>query len=246
MDSLSTVPAGPFTATALPDHCFYCGLSFDVISLPLTDPLNKQFSKYAKKTLQRLWLPSEQDAEPQFVNAHSWCNIKAKPLSLEQRYELRGALTKAVEGEQCPPWQHLHAAKTDRHQKRIIKRQLTETLAFSSDECYYCGMPFDIVPAEAGQPFFHKLCMWAKKTIQLPADQSDETAVLVHQWCRTKTTALSTDEKAQFKTTWTEQCRGAETMPWIDKHFLRKYIKSGGDLMEILKRQDQALLDTGR
>jgi len=191
MDSFLMAPAAPSAAETSSDHCFYCGLSFDVISLPVTDPLYKQFSKYAKKTTQRLWLPSGQDAdaEPQFVTAHSWCNIKAKPLSFEQRYELKDTLTKAVKEEQCPPWQHLHAAKTDRRQKRIAKRQLTETLASSSEECYYCGMPFDIIPAVAGQPFFHKLSMWAKKTIQLPPDQSGETAVLLHQWCRTKTAA---------------------------------------------------------
>ncbi|RKR83351.1 hypothetical protein BDD43_3557 [Mucilaginibacter gracilis] len=232
----------------LAEHCFYCGLQFGENPLPADDALYHQFSKYAKKTTQHFYLPGKLEDErgPQFVLAHSWCNITSRPLSHDGRLEFKDTMTKQVQEQQSPPWLHLHAVKTERLSNKAIKQRVKDELPGEAEECFYCAMPFDIVPARLGQPLYKKLLMWAKKAVQLPEPGITNKPVLVHHWCRAKTANLSPEQKLQFKTVTSAHCTGAETMPWINKNLLLKYIKSGGDLMEILKRQDKALYDAGR
>lgn len=230
------------------DRCFYCGLPFDAVSLPVDDPLYKQFSKYAKKTSMRFYLPGKLEDEkgPQLVPAHSWCNCQARPLSHDDRLILKTTLSHHVKEQQCPPWQGLYTSKTDKLSKRTLKKQFKQELSIAVDRCYYCSMPFDVVPVEPGQPLYRKLKMWAKKTVEIDATGEETKAVLAHQWCRTKAAQGSEKEKMLLKTVLTAHCTGRETMPWVDKKLLQKFEILGGNTMKLIQQQDQALLEAGR
>ncbi|RYG21154.1 MAG: hypothetical protein EOO07_03340 [Chitinophagaceae bacterium] len=182
MDSTSSAIAAQPVVDSLNDICFYCGLPFEPISLSVNDPLYKRFSKYGKKTTQRFYLPGilEEENEPQFVLAHSWCNITAKRLLHDGRLALKESLTREVHEQKSPPWQHTGASKADGFQKRIQKQQLKETLSQTSDQCYYCGMPFDIVPVEPSQPLYRKLKMWARKVLLQSDCEFGIDAALAH------------------------------------------------------------------
>lgn len=247
MDNSSQGMVAPLAAITTDDICFYCGLPFEPVSLPMDNPLYKRFSKYAIKTTMRFYSPRKLDEEnePQFVSAHSWCNCQARRLSYNGRLALKETLTHEVQEQNSPPWQYLEADKIDKFLKRLQKKQLTETLSHASDQCYYCGMPFDIVPVEPSQPFYRKFKSWAKKTVQQSDHDAENKAVLAHQWCSNKTEALSAEQRIDFKTTMTAKCTGPETMPWIDKMRLRKYIQQGGDLMQLLTHQYEMLSNAG-
>lgn len=243
MDSSAPQPADQSA-----DCCFYCGLPFEPVSLAADDPLHKKFFYCAKRTTMRFYLPDKLEEEngPQFVAVHSWCNSRARYLSYDERLALKENLTRDVQEQQSPPWQHLQPVLTGKRQKRIQNKQLKQTLSQAGNECFYCSMPFNIVPVKQGGPLHRNLSRWAKKALEVRYIDGEKTAVLVHQWCRSVVGNASEAERLLFKTVLTAHCTGRETLPWIDKKLLEHYEQSGGDALELIKRLDQALLKAGR
>ncbi len=86
---------------------------------------------------------------------------------------------------------------------------------------------------------------FSKKTLEQGKDDATK-GVLAHQWCRAQALNLSAKEKILFKTVLTEKCAGTESMPWIDKVLLTKYVQLKGNVMQLIRRQDQALFESNR
>ena len=225
--------------------CFYCGLPFEFNAPPEGDPLYKKFFYCAKRTTMRFYGPGDQ-AEPELVTVHSWCNSRARRLSYNERLALKAKLASDVREHQCPPWQHPQPIMTGKRQNRIQRKQLKETLSQTEDQCYYCAMPFNIVPVKMQAPLHGYLAKWARKILEVRYIDGEKVAVLSHQWCRATVGDASEKERQLFKTVTTAYCTGRETLPWIDKKFLARYEGLGGDPLDLIKRLDKALLKAGR
>jgi 5-methylcytosine-specific restriction endonuclease McrA len=228
--------------------CFYCGLPFDINPLDKKDSLYRSFSKHARMTLEHL-IPVVNGGETNGANcvlSHKWCNETAKDLPIQDKLELRETLLQYVETYNWVPWKYKYkfrAIPNRLSDDRIIikgKAKLKENIFAENDKCYYCGLPFGIVPVSPGTVVFKKLKSYARMLvvplIPFNADTIPDASncVLAHHWCRNKAMHLSGTDKRILKTTLTTQCLETGILPWIDDDILNKHLMKGGTLVEDL------------
>jgi hypothetical protein len=213
------------------NSCFYCGLPFNINPIPESEAFYKKFARYSRSTLEHLEaiVRGGKTTEENCVLAHAWCNTLAEALPIAQKFELKARLTNYAQLTNQVPWLDKKAfakPKSPKISKRINikKSELKDKLLAINDRCFYCNMPFNVVPIEPGGPFFRKFKSYARALVEVTSkfnigDPLDGTnCILTHHWCRNKTRHLSDIEKLEYKRFMSESCLANDTLPWLGFH----------------------------
>lgn len=244
-------------ALSVQSVCFYCGLPFNINPLHKGEPKSRKFARYARMTLEHLNAVANggETSEENCVLAHCWCNSRVNTLPLAEKLLWRETLMLSVAENNSLPWSNAHtysvemprtSSKAPKPRKPKIngKKAMKDAMREICDRCYYCNMPFELVPISEGEPFNRKFKSYARMMIEplTPAEDAvvyDSTnSFLAHQWCRNKAMHLSPEEKAAFKIAMTTKCANGDMLPWIDKKMLKGYLAAGGNLLQFLERME--------